>query len=169
MDKLVVAKAVGRAPEALDAGARHLLTDHLDHFVEDAVGLKKVCLPGSDVRVMEAEIADLRLFHELKRRMDARFCAGDVIIGLVPGTIDRWSAEGIVAAIGEGVPPAHCEAEVFTHRFSGDDLRGIIILERERVLTFRPFVSDFADLLKICHGGRSFGRLRFDSYRETRS
>ncbi|MPN23134.1 hypothetical protein SDC9_170521 [bioreactor metagenome] len=100
---------------------------------------------------MKTEILDLRFFHELKRRVDARLGAENVIRRFVPGAIDGGATEWIVAAIGKRMPPTHRKAQMMLHRLAGDDLIRIIILKRKRVLALRTFVCDSADLIKICH------------------
>jgi hypothetical protein len=108
-------------------------------------------LPRGDIRIVKAEIPDLHLLHELERRVDARFCTRDVVVRLVPGTEDGHVAEGVRAAKGKRMPPAHRKTQMVFHRFSGDDLVRIVILERKRVFAPGAFVLHGSDLLKICH------------------
>ncbi|MPN33364.1 hypothetical protein SDC9_180850 [bioreactor metagenome] len=110
---------------------------------------------------MEAEITDLKLFHELEGRMDARLGALHIVALLIPGTEDGDAAEGIRSPVGEGMPPTHCKAQVVFHFLAGDDFCGIIIFERERIFALGAFILDLPDLFKIGHDCMcSFGKFR---------
>ncbi len=155
VDELRVSEAVGGAPEAFDARARHLLLDYGDHLVENAVGLQKRVPARGKVRVVKAEETNLHLFHELKRRVHAFLGAYHVIFRFVPWSEDGHAAKRIHAAVGERVPPGHRKAQMLLHGLSGHDFVRVVILERKRVGALCAFIADGTYFTEVCHVIRS--------------
>ncbi len=153
MDVAGIAEQVGRAPEELDAGPLLLFLEDLHHGVEVLVGFGQRGALGGDVAVVEAIEGNAELLEELEAHADAVLGVLDGVGLALPGPQHGARPEGIAAGAPHRVPIGDAEPEMVLHRLAFDRLAGVVVAERQRVLRFGAFVTDFGDVGKCGHGG----------------
>ena len=130
----------------------HQLFQQIGDLVETRVGFCECFAFGRDVTVMEAEVVDLQLVHQIKRTF--RLCACDrhrigfaVILG------QRADTEHIRAFCAHGMPVGHCKLQMLAHRLACDHFVGIVVAECQRIVRGLAFIFDLREIGKISFHG----------------
>ncbi len=155
-----VGEEAGGAPEQFDAGVVLQFFEFLDHLVEVAVAFREGAAFRGDVAVVEGVVRGAEFFAELEHDAGAFDGHGNGIGAVFPGAVPGAGAEHVGAHTPHGVPVDHREAQVVFHGFALDDLVGVIVFERERVLGVRSFEFDLRDL-RECRWHSVFGQIVF--------
>ena len=144
-----IAEHIGSAPQALDIGALHLLENVIGDFVQPLVGYLDVVGFGNQVHVMEAEILDADLFHELKAGVHL---GPGVVHGALfrstEGFVDGVTAEHVGSACAQIVPPGHGKGQMLAHLLAEDHTVGVIVFEGQRILARGALVGDHGNICK---------------------
>ena len=146
---------VCRAPQELDAVFLHLLLDERHDGIQVGLEFAQACTLGRNVLVVEAEVFDAQLVHELKACQNA--VARDLHgITAAEGLVLGARAEHVGTLGAQCVPVGHGKFQVILHGASCDDLIGIVVAERQIVGSVRTFIFDFLNFGKEFHGSFSF-------------
>ena len=145
------------APEEFFASGFLEIEEVVGNLFESRVGFCEVTEFGGDVAVVPAVIIDAGLIEKLEEYVGAFEGVIDGVSAIVPRHQGSRSAKGIGEAVAHHVPVCGGEAGMVLHGFPGDDLVGIVLLERKRIFRFRAFVLDFWDIGKKRHAMGLFG------------
>ena len=146
----LVAEDVGRAPEQLDVG-------ELLHLLEGIVGNDLhalfVFLDGGtlldEVHVVEAEVVNAQLVHQLEACIHLVLGPLDGALGLFPLIGAGLTAELVAAGLSQCMPPGHSELQPVLHFLSHHNALGLVVVEGHHVLTLFALKGDFSDKREI--------------------
>ena len=144
---------IGRAPEQSHARIPLQCLRVRDEIIEQAICLAQRIPFGCDVAVVEAPERRLDLDVELERGIEARLRHGERIGAGIPWPRHRCRTKYIRAGTTKTMPERHGKSQVILERPPVDDLRRVIMPERERPAALGPLVSDLwnaAEML-FCH------------------
>ena len=150
----LVAEDVGCAPEVLDVG---VLLHLLQSVVGDSLHASLILLNGStllnEVYIMEAEVLDAQLVHDLEAGVHLVLGTLHSVIGLVPLVAAGLTAKGVTAGLSQGVPPCHGELEPVLHLLTHHHALGLVVVECHHVLTVFSLEGNLACKGEIlfCH------------------
>ena len=161
-----VAEAVRRTPEELLIVLLHQVFKNVGDLVKALVGLFESLGFLRDVAVVEAEIINSELIHQLER--------GDcLVLSLLYGIcgiiflVSRTGSEHVGTFGDHCMPVRHGKTQLLAHGFAADDLVGVIVVECKSVFAVLALIGDFGDTgIKFTHslsflsfGGRAAGRV----------
>ena len=155
-----IGEQVRRAPEEPDARRLLQRLGVRDDPVEIAVRLGKRRALGGDVAVVEAPERRLDLHEELEGRVHAVQGDGDGVLSPVPRPGDRARAERVAAGAPERVPVGNREAHALLQRDPVDELRRIVVPERQGILGKGPLEPDPGNAEMLGLGKLRHGRSR---------
>ncbi len=148
-----VTKHIGGSPKKLDVGTLHLLKS----IVGDGLHAGFIFINSrslvNKIHIVEAEVLDAQLVHDLEASVHLVLCPLDRIRSLVPLVVSGLATELVTARLTECVPPSHGEFEPILHLLSEDYSLRVIIMKRQRVLAFHTLERNLTDLREIffCH------------------
>ena len=150
----LVAEDISRSPEILDVG---VLLHLLQSVVGDCLHASLILLNGgsllNEVYIVEAEVLDTQLIHNLETSVHLVLSALNGVICLVPLVAAGLSAKRISTGLSKYVPPSHSELQPVLHLLSHHDLFGLVIVESHYILTVLSLERNFTGKRKIlfCH------------------
>lgn len=147
-----VLEQLRRAPQHFFPGLLLQVLGELDDRREVGVGLLERAALGRDVAVVEGPEVDAELVEELEHRSHAPVRDLELREARVlPGPRARRPSERVAAVAAQRVPERDGEAEPLAHGLARDDLVGVVVAERERVLRVGALVLD------LFHAGEELG------------
>ena len=144
-----IAEHIGSAPQALDAGFLHFLQNVIGDLIQTAVGFLDVSSLRNDIHIMEAEVLNTQLLHELEACIHLCLCMLHGAGNSAKGLVGSLTAEHISAAGAEVMPPCHCERQMLLHGLAHDDLLRIIELKCQRIIGCGTFIRNHRNVGKI--------------------
>ena len=156
-----VAEHVGGAPEELHARLFLLLEHVVGDDIQATVRLLQGVALGNDVAVVEAVVLHAQLGEELKGSVALLLGLHNGIRISGPRALESRTTEHVIALEAEGVPVAHCKAQVLLHglRFdsggfgylSKNNLIGVVPLEGEIIHARAALILNLSDSGEILH------------------
>ena len=142
----------GSAPEQFFSSGLLESEEVVRDLFESRIRLREIAEFRSDVAVVPAIVIDAGLIEELEEDVSALEGVGNGVGLVVPRHQSCRATEGIGETVAHHVPVSGGEAAMLLHRFPGDDLIGIVLLERKGILGLGAFELDFRDIGKKRHG-----------------
>ena len=143
-----IVEAVGRTPQHLFAALAHQLGQQVGDFVQPGVGFLQGGGLRGDVPIVEAEIIDVQLIHQLEGRVSLGAVNGHGIA--LAEILDKGAApEHVGAVAAQGMPVGQGEFQLLAHGLARHDLLRVVIPEGQGIGAFRALVGHLGDAGKI--------------------